>query len=74
MFLPFLTPVDFDGGLMNWFLPPAAFDRVGHLQEALLSNRLNVAEELAALVAVPGREDGELHQVSIVTSGNHGDF
>ena len=57
VFLPFWPPIHFDGGSVDWIFASVAADGVLHFQETLPSNRLNVAEELAVLVAIPRGED-----------------
>ena len=69
IFLPLCPSIHFDSGCVNWSPARLTADGVFHLQEALPSNRLNVAEEFAVLVAVPWWEDGELHKVAMMTSG-----
>ena len=70
--LPVLPAVHRDGACVDGLLGPLPLHLVGRLQQALPGNGLDVAEELAVLAAAPRREDGELHQVAVVTSGHKG--
>ena len=67
--LPVLPAIHGDGACVDGLLGPLPLHLVGRLQQTLPGNGLDVAEELAVLAAAPRWEDGELHQVAKVTSG-----